>query len=130
MLTVKRLSSVLLLAMLMAGCATTTITNLTPQEEFRNANGLYPVDAALASQQQTLRWNSVRPQVVVESEFYPMRPTPLMTNRWETLIPVSPDKSVIYYRFKFEFDYNDFGSPGRTDSKMSQVYRLHILDNK
>jgi len=42
MLTVKRLSSVLLLALLMAGCATTTITNLTPQEEFRNPNGLYP----------------------------------------------------------------------------------------
>ena len=131
MLTVKRLSSVLLLALLAAGCTTTaTITNLTPQEEFRNANGLYPVDAAFASQQQTLRWNTIRPQVVVETEFYPMRPTPLMTNRWETLIPVPPDRNVVYYRFKFDFDYNDFGSEGRSDSKLSPVYRLHIIDNK
>ena len=129
MFTVKRLSSVLLLALLAAGCSTTaTITNLTPQEEFRNANGLYPVDAALASKQQTLRWNTIRPQVVVETEFYPMRPTPLMTNRWETLVPVPPDRNVVYYRFKFDFDYNDFGSPGKSDSKLSQVYRLHIID--
>src|SRR6267154_2650376 len=109
MLTVKRLSSVLLLALLMAGCTTTTITNLTPQEEFRNPNGLYPVDAALASQQQTLRWNSIRPQVFVKTEFYPIPPTPLITNRWKTFTPVPPDRNVIYYRLKFEFDYNDFG---------------------
>lgn len=114
----------------MAGCATTRITNLTPQQEFRNANGLYPIEAAMTSRQQTLRWNTIRPQVVVDQEFYPMRPTPLMTNRWETLIPVPPGKNVVYFRFKFDFDYNDFGSPGRSDSKLSSVYRLQIIDEK
>ncbi len=114
----------------MTGCASTRITNLTPQRELRNANGLYPIEAAMTSHQQTLRWNSIRPQVVVDQEFYPMRATPLMTNRWETLIPVPPGKNVVFFRFKFDFDYNDFGSPGRTDSKLSPIYRLQILDEK
>ncbi len=115
----------------MAGCATTThITNLTPQKEFRNPNGFYSVEAALSSRQQTLRWQSVRPSVIVDKEFYPMRPTPLMTNRWETLIPIPADKNVVYYRFKFDFDYNTFASPGGSDSKLSPVYRMQILDKQ
>jgi hypothetical protein len=130
MFKVKRLSPVLLLGLLVAGCSTTTITNLTPEKEFRNPNGLYSLEAAMTSRQQTLRWNSIRPQVVVGSEFFPMRPTSLMTNRWETLIPVPPGNNVIEYRFKFDFDYNDFGSPGKSDSKLSKVYRLQILDNQ
>jgi hypothetical protein len=129
---VKRLSPVFLLAvsfgLLMTGCATTDITNLTPRYEPRNAAGLYPVEAAMKSQQQTLRWNTIRPQAIVDTEAYPMRPTLLMTNRWETLVPVPPGKSVVYFRFKFDFDYNDFGSAGRSDSKLSPTYRLEILD--
>jgi hypothetical protein len=126
---VKKLLPVLLLGLLMAGCATTThITNLTPQQEFRNDSGLYSVEAALASRQQTLRWQSIRPTVMVDKEFYPMRPTPLMTNRWETLIQVPKGQNVVSYRFKFDFDYNTFASPGRSDSKLSPVYRMQILD--
>jgi len=126
---VKKSLPVLLLGLLMAGCATTThITNLTPQQEFRNSNGFYSVEAALASRQQTLRWQSIRPSVVVDKEFYPMRPTPLMTNRWETLIQVPAGQNVVFYRFKFDFDYNTFASSGGSDSKLSPVYRLQILD--
>lgn len=126
---VKKSLPVLLLGLLLAGCATTThITNLTPKQEFRNSNGLYSVEAAMSSRQQTLRWQSVRPTVLVDKEFYPMRPTPLMTNRWETLIPVPAGQNTVYYRFKFDFDYNTFGSPGSSDSKLSPVYRLQILD--
>jgi hypothetical protein len=128
---VKKSLPVLLLGLLMAGCATTThITNLTPQKEFRNPNGFYSVEAALSSRQQTLRWQSIRPSVVVDKEFYPMRPTPLMTNRWETLIPIPADKNIVYYRFKFDFDYNTFASSGGADSKLSPVYRMQILDKQ
>ena len=124
---VKKLLPVLLLALLVAGCST-TITNLTPKREFRNDIGLYSVEAALNSSQQSLRWGAVKPSVVVGKEFYPMRYTPLMTNRWETLIPVAKDTAVVYYRFKFDYTYNSFASPPKADSKLSPVYRLQILD--
>ena len=81
--------------LLMAGCGTTTVTNLTPKREFRNENGFYPIEAALNSSQQTLRWESIKGEVMVEKDVYTMHPTPLMTNRWETLIPVPPGNNVV-----------------------------------
>jgi hypothetical protein len=118
---------VLLLAVLLAGCSTTTITNLTPQVQSRNTNNLYPIEAALASDQQTLRWSSIQPSVVVGNDFYPMRPTPLMTNRWETLVPILPGNKTVYYQFKFDYRYNTFG-PAQADSKLSPKYRLLISE--
>ena len=67
----------LTLLLLVSGCAT-TFTNLTPQHQERNANNLYPVEVALDSRQQTLRWDSIHPQIVVGTEFYSMRPTKMM----------------------------------------------------
>jgi hypothetical protein len=128
MLMVKKLLPVFLLSLAMAGCATTSITNLTPKRELRNDNGSYSIEAALHSQQQSLRWESIKPQVIVEKDFYPMRPTPMMTNRWETLIPVPPGNNVVYYRFKFDYKYNAFGSAPQGDSMLSPIYRLQIID--
>jgi hypothetical protein len=115
------------LCLLGAGCTTTSITNLTPRQQPRNPNGLYPIEAALTSRQQTLRWQDIQPNVMVETDFFPMRPTPLMTNRWETLIPVAPGTNVVYYRFKFDYDATGFGK-NHPDSKLSTLYRLQISD--
>jgi hypothetical protein len=113
-----------------AGCTTisTTITSLTPKREYRNNNGLYSLEAALNSRQQTLRWDSVKASVMVGTEFYPMRMTSLMTNRWETLVPIPPGATTLTYRFKFDFEYNAFGTPPKADSKLSPVYKLQIMD--
>jgi hypothetical protein len=129
MLSIKKLLAILLLPLLIAGCTTTpaSFTNLTPQQQFRDPKNLYTVEAAFASRQQTLRWNSIRPAVVIGTEFYPMRPTPKMKNRWETLIPVPPGNNTVYYRFKFDYDTTGFGKTN-TDSKLSQIYKLQILD--
>jgi hypothetical protein len=123
----KQALPVLLLAVLMAGCTSTAITNLTPHQQFRNASGLYPVEAALSSTQQSMRWDSIKPSVVIGNDFYPMRQTQLMKNRWETLVPVPVGKSIVYYRFKFDYDYNAFG-PAKPDSKLSPELRLQIVD--
>ena len=123
----KKFSLLLSLPLLMAGC-TATFTNLTPQQQVRNGNNLYPVEVALTSRQQSLRWDSIRPQIAVGNEFYKMRPTPLMTNRWEGLVPVSPGSTVVHYRYKFEFDYNKVGGPG-ADSAISPEYTLKIVDS-
>ena len=122
----KKLLLLLLVPLLLAGCQA-TLTNLTPQTRTRNPDNLYMVEVALASRQQSLRWDSVKPQVVVGSDFYPMRPTKLMTNRWEGLIPVPSNVNSVQYRYKFDYSYNDFGGP-KTDSILSHEYTLHIVD--
>jgi hypothetical protein len=122
----KKILPLLILPLLFGGCAA-TLTNLTPKQQIRNANNLYPVEVALSSRQQTMRWDSIRPQIIVGSESYPMRLTPLMTNRWEGLIPVPVTESTVRYHYKFDYLANAFG-PAQPDSASSPDYTLRILE--
>jgi hypothetical protein len=117
---------VLGLPLLLAGCAT-TFTNLTPQQQLRNSDNLYPVEFALASRQQSLRWDSIQPQIMVGFETYAMRPTPLMTNRWEGLVPVPQGRNLVQYRYKVDYDYNALGN-AKSNSVVSRQYTLKITD--
>jgi hypothetical protein len=123
----KKALPVLLLPWLLTGC-TATFTNLSSKHQSRNPNNLYPVEVALNTRQKSLRWETIQPMVIVGTESYPMRPTPLMTNRWEGLIPVPPQTNLIFYRYKFDFQYSDFGGP-QNDSASSPEYKLQILEN-
>jgi hypothetical protein len=127
MRTLKISLPVVFMALLLAGCAA-TFTNLTPQIQERDAvNNQYPVEVALDCSQQSLRWESIRPRIIVGNQSYPMSPTPLMTNRWEGYIPVPPGKGVIRYHYKFDFECNAFGKP-QADSAVSPEYVLRIKE--
>jgi hypothetical protein len=121
----KKILPVLFAPLLLAGCSS-VITNLTPLQQTRSTNNLYRVEAALASRQQTLRWDSIKPQIVVGKDTYPMRSTLLMTNRWEGLLPVPAGTTSIRYHYKFDFKYNAMGAP-KPDSVSSSEYTLRIL---
>ena len=56
-----------------------------------------------------------------------MRPTQLMTNRWEGLVPVPAGTNIVHYRYKFDFNYNAMGNP-KSDSALSREYTLRIID--
>jgi hypothetical protein len=126
----RKLTSWLALATagLLAGC-TGTLTNLSPNYQVRRADGLYPVAVAFDSRQGTLRWDTIKPSVLVDGNLYPMRPTPLMTNRWEALVPVAPGVKQVEYRYKLEWQYNAIPAPLK-DSQLSKKQVLHILDNQ
>ena len=113
------------LSLLLTGC-TAKFTNLTPRQQIRNADGLYPVEVAFNSRQHTLQWNTIHPQILIGTEVYPMKPTLLMTNRWEGLVPVPAGVSGVKYRYKFDFLQNEFG-PARQNSASSEVFTLRIL---
>jgi hypothetical protein len=81
----------------------------------------------MTSRQPSLRWDSIRPQIVVGNDYYPMKPTPMMTNRWEGLVPVPAGADNVRYHYKFDFDYNAFGSP-RPDSARSPEYTLRVTE--
>lgn len=115
------------MAVVLAGCSTNKITNLTPRTIPRTTNGWYAVEARWDSTQQTLRQETMKPWVVVGTEFYPMQRVLLMTNRWESAVPVRPGQRFLNYRFKFEYSYKAFG-PAQADSKSSPTYVLEIID--
>jgi len=122
----KRILFLLCAPLLLAGC-NATFTNLTPQQQVRSTNNLYTVEVALASRQQTMRWESIKPQIMVGSQLYTMRLTPLMTNRWEGLIPVPATTNLVHYRYKFDYNFNAMGPP-QPDSALSPMYTLKIVD--
>jgi hypothetical protein len=116
------------LLLLIVGC--NSITNLTPTKLPRNAAGLYPVEAAWNSRQQSIINSSIEPKVIIGIDNnYPMRPVPLVSNRWETLVPVPASQKEVYYRFKVDYLYKSIPNP-RKDSKLSPEYKLEIIDPK
>lgn len=115
-----------LAAALLAGC-TGKLTNLSAQYQVRNASGLYPVAVALKTRQQSLRWDSIKPYVMVGDQAYPMRQMPYMTNRWETLVPVPPGQNVLNYHYKLDWQYNAIPTP-RNDSLISAPQVLRIVE--
>jgi len=121
----KKSFMLLLLPVLLAGCAA-RITNLTPKQQLRNADNLYPVEVSFTSQQQSLRWDSLKPQIVVGNDYYPMHPTMLMSNRWEGFVPVPAGANAVRYRYKFDFLENAFGGPPLPDSALSKEYILRV----
>lgn len=118
----------LLAAALLVGCGTTsTVTQLSPRTQTRNAEGLYPVEVEFRSNMQALRKETLKPYLQVGENSYPMRRTPRLAHRWETLLPVPATTNAVTYRVKVDFEYNSFPSP-KPDSVLSQPYQLQIRE--
>lgn len=79
--------------------------------------------------QQTVKDDTIKAYVLVGPESYPMERTPLLTNRWETLVPVPAGSNFIYYRYKFDYLYRSIPNP-KPGSLLSPPYKLEILDTK
>ena len=113
--------------LLLAGCST-TFTRLTPLQQPRNPNNLYPVEVQFNSSQQSLRRDSLKPYVLVNGELYPLRAEEMVQNRWEGFVPVPAGANTVAYRFKFDYLYNSFGTPPKPNSAWSPQYQLKIVD--
>ena len=101
---------------------------MTPLEQPRNANNLYPVEVIFTSPQQALRWDSLKPFVLVNGDLYPLRPVPIVPNRWEGFVPVPPTANGVTYRFKFDYLYNNMGTEPKPGSASSPLYNLKIVE--
>ena len=123
----KKILPFLPVLLLASGCAG-TFTRLTPNLQPRNSNNLYPVEVAFNSQQQALRWDSIKPFVVADGQAYPLRPVPMVENRWEGLLPIPPSESEVKYRFKFDYLYNSFNAVPQPNSESSPNYTMKITD--
>jgi hypothetical protein len=113
-------------ALLLTGCST-TITNLTPSQLPRNPNNIYPFEVSLQTTQQSIQQDTIKPFVLIGTSIYPMHEAPMITNRWEALVPIPADTNYVYYRYKFDYKYDRMPEPGES-SRLSQTYQLEIVD--
>jgi hypothetical protein len=113
--------------LLITGCAG-TLSRLTPLQQPRNANNLYPVEISFTSSQQSIRWDSVQANISLDGNLLPMRKVEGVPNRWEGLVPVPAGQNSVSYRVKFDYLYNSFGKVPQPSSEISPVYTLQILD--
>ena len=120
----KKILMLLALPAVLAGC-TSSITNLTPSRLPRNSDGTYRIEAGWSTREHAIREESVTPLVMVGTEFYPMTPEKVVTDRWEAFVPVSASQQLLHYRFKFDFVRDTISTP-QPDSRLSQVYSLEI----
>ena len=74
-----------------------------------------------------IKKDTIKGFVVVGEDAYPMQRSPMLTNRWETLLPIPKDKDFINYRFKFDYMYLKIPAP-QPSSKLSDPYQLQIID--
>ena len=122
----KKILVLLSLPLALAGCS--SITNLTPTRLPRNDAGFYRIEAAWETREQAIRPETIKPLVMVGHETYEMRPELVVSNRWETFVPLPVDQSLLHYRFKFDFQRNAISAPVE-DSKLSPEYTLQITEN-
>lgn len=120
------LGTVVVSSLLLTGCAT-TITNLTPSTQKRNADSLYPFEVVVDTGDHRIRDETLTPYVLIGPEAFPMQPTHMLKNRYETLIPIPPGKEYVNYRYKFDYRYNSIPEP-RPQSRLSRPYQLHIVE--
>ncbi len=117
----------LVAALAISGCATSSVTNLTPQHHARNTENVYPIDIEFRTNLRTIRSQSIRPYVQIGDDNYLMRRTAVVKDRWETLIPIPPSKKVVNYRIKVDFDYNSLPEP-KVNSVLDGPYQIIVGD--
>jgi hypothetical protein len=120
----KKLLAFVCLPLLLVGCVT-TLTNLTATSQPRSPNNLYLIEYQWDTTEQAIKPDTIKPYVVVGFDTYAMQQTARMTNRWEVYVPVPPDKDVLNYHFKVDYEFARFGKPGQA-SKSSEEYKLYI----
>jgi hypothetical protein len=123
----KRFLPLLLLCLLFTGCVSSSLTNLTPRQQTRNANGLYPVEVMWNSRQTTIVTNTIQGFVVIGEDAYPMQRSPMLPNRWETVLPVPADRDIVNYRYRFNYEFLQI--PNRRGGNVwSAPFQMQIVD--
>lgn len=121
----KKFLVLLLAPVVFAGCS--SVSNMTTSREFRNAAGLYTVEAKWHTKRQAVRPESIKPVVIVNNQVVDMAKVRYVYDRWEAEIPVASSEKLVRYQFKFDYEVNAFGKP-KPESTLSPIYQLEIID--
>lgn len=112
--------------LVVTGCTSTQITNLTPRQAVRSPEGLVAFEARWDSNQRAIREDSFQPYVVIGTDFHPMQRTAFTANRWEVLVAVPTNRPFVNYHYKFDYQVQGFGRR-LPNSRSTGTYQLEVL---
>ena len=113
--------------LLQTGCLSTTVVNLTPSKVSRNAAGTYRFEAAWETNEKSIQEDSIEGFVVLNEVHYPMKKVPVVTDRWEALIPLEQASEGYTYHLKFDFIYDSHPEP-KPNSLRTKPFSLKIVE--
>jgi len=92
------------LALLGSGCAP-SYTNLTPRSAPLAGPDLHHFEVQWDTSRRGANGPDVKAYVVVGESLYPLQRIPGTPDRWEGDAPIPKDKTIIPYRFKFDYTF-------------------------
>ena len=118
-------AALFLMVLLIAGCATTEVSNLTPRTLPATPARTYPFEVTWDSSRRGVKTDDVHAWVMVDQTLYPMTRVASTVNRWAAEVPIPDGKSYVPYKYKFEYTYPGIDSHV-VKSEWSSEYRLVI----
>ena len=100
------LSAAISLALL-SGCATVTLTDLTPKSMAENPSHIYTFSLRITPRTNTV--SGVTPHIIVDGQDFPMRRSPLGEGMYEFeyQLPGNRDRIAYYYLVNYNVEGNN-----------------------
>jgi len=124
-MNVRTLALALLGALAIAGCATTSVSNLTPRTLPMTADRTYPFELTWDTALRGVKPDDVKAWVVIDGILYPMTRVPVAVNRWEARVPIAPGRTYVPYKYRVDYIAPNVVSK-RVNSEWSPEYRLVV----
>lgn len=116
---------------LLTGCEAVTLTNLTPATLPENPSQIYTFTLRVATRTNTVQKASIAPQIVVDTQTFPMKPSSMGEGlyEFEYQIPAGREEIAYYYLVNYSTEGNNLLRPGQayTEVNRAKIVRRYVL---
>lgn len=117
--------------LLLAGCETVTLTNLTPASMPENPSQIYTFTLRVTPRTNNVPKASITPRIVVDAQSFVMKPSPLGEGlyEFEYQVPAGRDDIAYYYLVTYNVEGNGMATPGDAYTVVAHVslVRRYVL---
>lgn len=119
------------LLVLLAGCDTVTLTNLTPASMPENPSQIYTFTLRVTPRTNTVPPSSVKPHIITDGKSFDMKASSLGGGlyEFEYQVPAGRDEIAYYFLVNYETEGNNTSTPGEvyTDVSKVKIVRRYVL---
>ena len=117
--------------LLLAGCDTVTLTNLTPPSMPENPSQIYTFSLRVSPRTNTVPASSIAPKIIVDGKSFDMSKSPLGQGvyEFEYQLPAGRDEIAYYYLVNYAVEGNNVQTPQEayTDVTRVKIVRRYVL---
>lgn len=112
---------------LLAGCSTLTVTNLTPSDLQENPSEIYTFTLRATPHTSTVVPGSITPQIVIDGQIYPMKPSALGGDLYEFDYQLPPGRQDVAYYFLvgYKVEGNGIIEEDQTNTGLEHATIIH-----